>query len=1283
MPLSDRRARCLAAAGLLAAGLGCAHPGPALRREEAAARDGAGLAAAAEAFYAAASAEQLRAAVEAARRAGPETAVYHELAATLAWFEVDDAARFDHVSAALLDAGDDDPLLHFDLLRDIPFTADQRRRAVALAETLAATHPSAEVRSAAAYQLAWWCQDSDDRRCRDGAAARVDGVLPLAIIGGWDNDEGKGFDTAYPPEQEMRPAARYPGAVVEIGWRADPPRDFTGGLHLEATVKPATWAVAYAAATVDARGGDYELRLRTSDALEVFVNGQAILRARTIDSFGYDMFDALVLPIQLRPGRNRVLIKCANRARDNDWRLLARLTAPGGQPAPDVTPVPLAAPIPPETAPAAAPISSEASLVAARIQALPAGSMRRAYHQLEWTRRIGFRPLAVTGGEAFVDQHPRSAVGRAFLAGELWARNERDRTSDLVQELDRELGAAMPYFRLWRARFLTQERLTGEARRLLLQLRAEHPDRAGVRLALGEHFTAEGWTEDACAELEAAARLRPGNNVIPVELAACLEKLGAIERAKEWLRAALAVRPLHVETLRALFELAARQGDLSAQRRYAEAIGRAIPWDPLPYLLLGDARRRAGDAAGARAALLRARDLDPDGPAAYQALGTLAYQAGDRAAAIASWSAALARHPKDEALAHRLQFLAPTADEAWTADVPSGIDIDELVRKRHQVKALPGADVVVLLDHEVLRLAADGSTSGVITDVRQAANQAGRDHLLTRSAAELGVVRVLAAYAVDPDGKRVEAASIERGVARFRGLSVGSTVVFQYRFDQPPVGYLSRYLTRSNQFELPGLQMERSEWILWAPAGTPLHESRTDSVVREQSRVGEQLRVRWSVAGVAPVIAEPNVPPVWEITQHLLISTLPDWSTFLKWERALLQNAFRDSPELGAATDRLLAGAATAEEKLLRIHQFVMEEIRYQQHYENPIAGVKPHPAPLVLQRRYGDCKDKVVLFMTMARHAGLTSRFALVRTRGMGAVVQEVPMQQFNHAVVYVPQQAGLSAGRFFDPTADALELTAVPAEDAGTTALVFDPDGEAHEWRAIPFQPPAEESQRHDIRAEIAADGTTSGQLTVRFRGRAGSALRVLARNADRLNQAFRQIIGSSFESGAATSVDVVEARDLRQPATIKATFTASSLGRREGDELRVKIPGGVSPKTWFGLAQRRYPLLLGPPSELSWHNEIVLPPGGRLKRLPRTARIASPCLTLERRASLAGGTAIIDDSLVSTCEAVPVAEYAAHRKQADAMVRLLEEELVIDMSAPAPRPSVAGKRPLARRP
>ena len=62
-----------------------------------------------------------------------------------------------------------------------------------------------------------------------------------------------------------------------------------------------------------------------------------------------------------------------------------------------------------------------------------------------------------------------------------------------------------------------------------------------------------------------------------------------------------------------------------------------------------------------------------------------------------------------------------------------------------------------------------------------------------------------------PPSSRPSAAACGAGGGRdvwFRGLAVGSTTVVQYRYDAPPIGYLSRHLATTWFFQSPGDQRE-------------------------------------------------------------------------------------------------------------------------------------------------------------------------------------------------------------------------------------------------------------------------------------------------------------------------------------------------------------------------------------------------------------------------------------------------------------------------------------------
>ena len=58
-----------------------------------------------------------------------------------------------------------------------------------------------------------------------------------------------------------------------------------------------------------------------------------------------------------------------------------------------------------------------------------------------------------------------------------------------------------------------------------------------------------------------------------------------------------------------------------------------------------------------------------------------------------------------------------------------------------------------------------------------------------------------------------------------------------------------------------------------------------------------------------------------------------------------------------------------------------------------------------VIQRHYGDCKDKANLLVAMLRAAGIPANLALLSTGPGRDVDPQLPgINQFDHAIVYVP---------------------------------------------------------------------------------------------------------------------------------------------------------------------------------------------------------------------------------------------------------------------------------------
>jgi hypothetical protein len=108
-----------------------------------------------------------------------------------------------------------------------------------------------------------------------------------------------------------------------------------------------------------------------------------------------------------------------------------------------------------------------------------------------------------------------------------------------------------------------------------------------------------------------------------------------------------------------------------------------------------------------------------------------------------------------------------------------------------------------------------------------------------------------------------------------------------------------------------------------------------------------------------------------------------------------------------------LDSMGTDSAKLELIHDWVRTNINYiadrTAHHE-----IIPHSPSYVLERRFGDCKDRACLVSSMAKSFGLSVHMVLVSTfflPDFGAIVPE----QFNHVICAFDHD---STTTFFDPT-------------------------------------------------------------------------------------------------------------------------------------------------------------------------------------------------------------------------------------------------------------------------
>jgi len=382
---------------------------------------------------------------------------------------------------------------------------------------------------------------------------------------------------------------------------------------------------------------------------------------------------------------------------------------------------------------------------------------------------------------------------------------------------------------------------------------------------------------------------------------------------------------------------------------------------------------------------------------------------------------------------------------------------------------------------------------------------------------------------------------------------------------------------------------------------------------------------------------------------------------------SLLSDEFRTSPELEALAARVILGAVMPRDKLDRLFHAVAPDIRYQQKYETTIASVRPHPAPVALERGYGDCKDKAVLLIQLGKLAGLRLQFALLRTTNVGQVQRDIPNQQFNHAIVYVPEQAGIAAPFFLDPTTDGLDIGNLRGDDQGALALVMDAEGTGYRFISIPYQPAELEYENHQLRVQIKSPTEASAVDKITLRGSDASQLRQLLRNPEVANKALQGLAAALFTGATLQHRSAEHPEDLWHPLELELQLDVASAIQSQGDTWRLPVPALLPGMRASTLAVRRTPVRFGPFSSTSMHTEAELPEGYRLVQAPAAFEVQHPCFSARRRTLVEGRNVSVRFDYTRHCAGIGVEEYAEFRKAALEVQRELRGEIVFAREAP----------------
>jgi hypothetical protein len=248
------------------------------------------------------------------------------------------------------------------------------------------------------------------------------------------------------------------------------------------------------------------------------------------------------------------------------------------------------------------------------------------------------------------------------------------------------------------------------------------------------------------------------------------------------------------------------------------------------------------------------------------------------------------------------------------------------------------------------------------------------------------------------------------------------------------------------------------------------------------------------------------------------------WDAVGRWFEGLLAPVPRGAEPVRAKARELMAGISDRRQRIAALADFARRQVRYVA-VEVGIGGYRPHTPQQVMERLWGDCKDKALLLVDLLKEAGIEAYPALARLDPDGRVDRDFPSPfQFNHMIVAVPADGlGLDADApvaggylFLDATQKTGGLAWLQPAVQDQEVLVV--RGGRGELVRTPVRN-AQEGRRLDVALALKPEGDAAGTARLELSGESGAAFLHLNGGAkpQEVDRVIRRVFAALLPAGA----------------------------------------------------------------------------------------------------------------------------------------------------------------------
>ncbi|NQT22130.1 MAG: DUF3857 domain-containing protein [Candidatus Omnitrophica bacterium] len=539
-------------------------------------------------------------------------------------------------------------------------------------------------------------------------------------------------------------------------------------------------------------------------------------------------------------------------------------------------------------------------------------------------------------------------------------------------------------------------------------------------------------------------------------------------------------------------------------------------------------------------------------------------------------------------------------------------------------------------------------------------------------------LEIVSARTIKPD-KTVVNVSKEniREVTPYSGFPLYSNIrLKQFSMPAMEVGCVVEYKARLKVFKPklpgfffsywsfpPGLPVEKSVFEINVPKDVETgYVSNNLYAEPEITESGDRKIYKWIVKDIfIEGIYEQFLPPYDVVCPNLTFAAKKTWDEIAKWFYDISKPQLEPSQEMEAFVAFVVEEQGGDKEKIMKwLYDFVSQAVRY---VAIPLksSDYQPHKVSEIYTNKYGDCKDKSALLISLYKMVGIDADFALVKTRSAGPLIKDFPVLDFNHCIVAVPKKVG--GYIFLDPTLELNKFGYLTTEMQDVDIFVVKKDD--YEFVKVPFAKEVISGSLETLDMKIDDDYVIHITNTMEYFGdtEIGTRLNFKYSTKDAIRAFFGQVISTIFTNAKLNDVNFSDPSNLNERFKIVATYEARNHIKEAGKLLIFDLPA-ISISALVSTEDRVHPIWLPGLSENTTIVKVSIPPGCKINYLPENVEKDTPFGYYRREVSARGDIITMTYTYKSKKLIIPPDQYRAYKEFVEFSAKNSKESIVFEI-------------------